>query len=137
MPDFRNWSEQELLRLKRRVDRLFDDLCDEFGLPGICEAREHLDTHTEETPEEIIIRIALPGCTADDIKLDVTERSLHLVWQRHAQLPGGTRTESGERRLALHVPVRPDATEALLSDDILEIRLRKAEPRTRISIETS
>ena len=124
---------REMMSLRDAMDRLFDDafthplsLRDGWSAPAI---------DMFQTDDEIVVKAALPGITADEVQINVTgevltlkgevnqkqemeEKSWHIREQRF---------DSFERAIALPTDVVADKAKADFENGILTITLPKAE----------
>lgn len=122
MPDLKIWSSQEIDRLKRDVNRLFDSLCMDFGLPGTF-CQEELEV--EEDEREIRVRMVLPGLCPDDLKVTVTEYGLEIAGHREIVTSAGRSGQRFTRHLGLPCRVLPGEVKAAYRDGYLRITLPK------------
>jgi HSP20 family protein len=122
MPDLKVWSSRELGRLRRDMDRLFDSLCDDYGLPGpFC--RDVMQV--EEDEREIRVRLALPGLRVEDLDVRVMELGLEISGRREELTPHGRTEQRFTRRMGLPCRVQPDQVRAVYREDTLHITLPK------------
>jgi HSP20 family protein len=74
----------------------------------------------------------LPGVKKEDVKLDLTQRSLSVSAERKLSTDTGERTQSYTRSLTLPADVATENISAKLEDGILTLTLPKAaEARSR------
>lgn len=130
MSNLRVWGRSELDKLKRDVDRHFDSLCLDLGLPRI-PSTGPFELNLSEEDNHFVLTAHLPGCTADDVDVSVTSHRLTIQARQLEQFPGGSRATSMRREVGLPCPVRPDQVEAVFSEDRLTIRLPKCPPARR------
>lgn len=123
MPELKLWGERELSRLKHEMERLFDSLCVDYGLPGTCRRGEEMEV--TETEEMVQVRICVPGMEPGDLKVDVTELGLAISGHRTLQTEGGRARTTFSRKLGLPCRVLPEHVEARLSQGVLTIDLPK------------
>lgn len=122
MPDLKGWSYRELGRLRRDMDRLFDSLCQDYGLPGPkCAERAEI----EEDDQEVRIRLVLPGLRARDLDVRVTELDLEISGRQEKATDQGRTLRGFTRRLGLPCRVQPDQVRAVYRDDVLNVILPK------------
>jgi len=121
MPDFKSWSESRLSRLRRDLDRLFEDLRCDLGLSrgstsGIV---------ISEDDGTLLVTIPMAGTEPDHVGLTVEEHSLTVELVMELSLTGGIRRETTTRTVALPCAVCPDKATAVLERDVLTVRLPK------------
>lgn len=130
-----------LLALPRQLDRWMNEALGDLRLGS----GENLHawfpaTDVSETPEQLIIRLEVPGLARDDIQLSVENNMLTVRGEKRQE----TATEgenfyrceraygSFERSFALPSHVDPEHVKASLEDGVLTIRLpRHEEARAR------
>ncbi|MFW5837540.1 MAG: Hsp20/alpha crystallin family protein [Desulfovibrionaceae bacterium] len=131
MPDLRLWSEQELARMRRDVDRLFENLRQDLGLAGrrcVAPGRAQLI----DEGEALVVRVEIPGCAARNLDVVLHEQELMIAFQRKDRIDHARRVTSGSRRLRLPCRVDVEQAEARLSDGVLKVRAPKLRgPRGR------
>lgn len=124
MPDLKLWGEQELLKLRNDMDRLFDSLCSDLGLPCL-EDRGERSLSLEEDEENIVLRAKLPGFAPQDVQVTVHERGIVIEAATRQQQAGGSSSRSVRRKVELPCMVRPEKASATFHDDILEVVMPK------------
>lgn len=128
----------DLERMQQQLNRLFGELS-----AGGHDGLEKLDfmpsAEMEETDQEILLKFEVPGLTAEDIDISVTEDSITVHGERKSE----SKTEGGgivrsefrygtfERMMRLPALVQNDKTHAEYKDGILKITLPKAEDEKR------
>ena len=124
---------RELLTMHQEMNRLFDGAC------GRSSARSTFafvpTVEIEETPEQFVLRMDLPGVAQKDVKVHVMGDTLTVRGERRqesAEKDGSwLRCErmygTFERSFTLGAPVRADQVKATCKDGVLEIRVPKAE----------
>jgi HSP20 family protein len=142
--DFRNPLE-ELERMRRRVDRLFE------GFAGTPWSEPYAGvfplTNITEGQDKYYVRAELPGVKTEDLDISVTGNSLTVSGER--KIPEENKNaryhrrerEAGKFSRVISIPEAVDSgkVEAHFSDGVLTVVLPKAEaakPR-QISIKTS
>ena len=117
------WGERQLSSMKKDVDKMFESLCVDFGLPpasplgdaGLCLSR---------TQTEIIIHTTVPNLSPEDFAVSITGRHLVITGHSAVQAADGTRiTRSVRRELYLPCPVDKDKATASYEDGVIEIRV--------------
>lgn len=73
------WKNQEIDKLRRDMNRLFDRMWDDFGMPisGRVE-REIPSIDLSETEETLIIRAEVPGINPEDLEISLTDNILTI-----------------------------------------------------------
>ncbi|MBG0777015.1 MAG: Hsp20/alpha crystallin family protein [Desulfovibrionaceae bacterium] len=133
MGDLKNWGQRELTRLRQDVDRLFEALCFDMGVPPVC--REGgAGVHFEEHGGELVVTVPVPGLAAAAIDLTATPTWLAIALTREEEVGGALHRETLRKEFVLPVRVRPDAARAELKDEILTVRLPVVTP-TRLTID--
>jgi HSP20 family protein len=153
MSNLTRWEPvREMVTLREAMDRLFDDaLTHPFNSIGGSLGGSFVPAiDLYQTNDEMVVKAALPGFSADDVQITVTNDVLTLRGESKRQNGDGNgnknptyhlreqRFGSFERSLALPVPVQSDKAKAEFQNGILTITLPKAEavrPRT-ISIKS-
>lgn len=122
MPDLKIWSSREIDRLKRDMNRLFDSLCIDYGLPGtFCQE----EMEVEEDEHEIRVRLAVPGLSPDDLDVRVMDFGLEIEGSREVVTATGRREERFTRHLGLPCRVLPGEVTAAYHEGTLRIVLPK------------
>lgn len=121
MPDLMPWGAMELSKLKDDMDRLFNALCEDFGL-----ARESFpegSVRVTQADGEWVVTCSLPGFSPQDVAVTVTGRVLSITAVRSEGAGGGVVRLA--RELTLPVPV--DKVLAGMEGQVLTVRLSRAE----------
>ncbi len=124
---------QEMLNLRRTVDRLFDNVGTdhEWAQPGMW----GLAVDVVENKDDFVVKASVPGINPDDIDIsyaddtltikgeiksdnEVKENQYHLRERRYG---------SFARSIALPTKIKGDAIEASYQNGVLTMRLPKAE----------
>ncbi|NIP28100.1 MAG: Hsp20/alpha crystallin family protein [Phycisphaerae bacterium] len=137
-------EESPLYPLRRRVNRLFDEFVDEFGLRPFTErgVEFYPSVDITENEREIKVSAELPGLSEDDIDVSLTHNLLTIRGEKKAE-----RKDEGEnyyrlersygafqRSIPLPVEVEADKVEATFKNGVLTITLPKsaeAQQRTK------
>ena len=129
MHDLRLWSSQEIGRMKRDLDRLFDDFATDLGLPAGAPGER---VSVETTPDAYIIRAPMPHVAPADIRITAGPRRLAIEAVMESQAHGRRTRRTLRRQVSLPAPVDPDRTEAVYDQGVLEVTLPRiaATPRT-------
>ncbi len=124
---------RDLLTMHEEMNRLLEGA---FGRPS---ARAGFDfvpvVDIEETPEQFVLSVDLPGVAQKDVKVHVMGDTLTVRGERKqesAEKEGSwLRCErtygTFERSFTLGAPVRADQVKATCKDGVLEVRVPKAE----------
>jgi HSP20 family protein len=117
--------------IHRRTTRLMR----EFALPAAAPGERHTPAvDIEETHDECVIEVDLPGAGAKDVIVEIGDRSLTLRGHRPAREHRGvlrrqTRvTGPLQYTIELPCPVRGDRTTATISRGVLTVHAPKAHP---------
>jgi HSP20 family protein len=124
---------RDLVTMHEEMNRLFDSA---FGRPS---ARAAFDfapvVDIEETPEQFVLSVDLPGVAQKDVKVHVMGDTLTIRGERRQERSekdgNWLRCErtcgTFERSFTLGAPVRADQVKATCKDGVLEVRVPKAE----------
>lgn len=90
-----------------------------------------------DSGEHFVLRMDLPGLTADDVAIEVTDRTLAISGERKAETESGAEgyyrieraTGTFARSLTLPEGVDAEAIEARFDNGVLELRIPKPEER--------
>jgi len=126
----------ELMSLRQAMDRLFDDsfvrpsrilsTLDGAGAPA-------LDVY--QTPNEMVVKAALPGLKPEDVSIDITGETLIIKGESKAEqevkredyLYQERRYGAFSRSVVLPSGLKPDKAEATMEDGVLTLTIPKAE----------
>jgi HSP20 family protein len=124
---------RDLLTMHQEMNRLFDGAC---GRPNARSTFAFVPTvEIEETPEQFVLRMDLPGVAQKDVKVHVMGDTLTIRGERRQE---GSEKEGNwlrcertygtfERSFTLGAPVRADQVKATSKDGVLEVCVPKAE----------
>jgi HSP20 family protein len=126
----------ELMSLRQAMDRLFED---SFVRPSrflstVGEiAAPALDVY--QTPNEVIVKAALPGLKPEEMSIDITGESLTIRGECKAEqkikkedyIYQERRYGAFSRTIALPNGLKPDKAEATMEDGVLTLTIPKAE----------
>ncbi len=125
----------ELRRLEKEIDRLFSEFTSlerfEERPTGFTPA---IDLY--ETPENLVLKVELPGFKPEDVDISVTEDQVILQGEtKEEEEVKGENVYRRERRygriyrrIDLPKSIIPDKTEALYKNGVLTLTLPKAKP---------
>ncbi|MGE4552281.1 MAG: Hsp20/alpha crystallin family protein [Desulfovibrionaceae bacterium] len=122
MADLKLWGESRLAELRRDMDRLFDDICQDLGLnaaPAPC-------WELREEPEGYLASLEAPGLDPAGMLLDVTETGLTLSGRVAERRGGMCCVRRFRQRLILPGPVLPALARVSFEGDRLLVRLPRA-----------
>jgi len=128
MDDLKRWSRNEIGRMRRDMDRLFDELCADFDLP-VTTCRMTGDLQLCDEGRSLVARLALAGMNPDAVRVTVEDR--RLVIQTGSSQAANGRRESRAFRKEIRLPcsIDPDGARLGFADGVLEIRLPKCNRR--------
>jgi HSP20 family protein len=124
---------RDLLTMHQEMNRLFDGAC---GRPQARATFAFVPTvEIEETPEQFVLRMDLPGVAQKDVKVHVMGDTLTIRGERKQE---GAEKEGNwlrcertygtfERSFTLGAPVRADLVRATSKDGVLEVSVPRAE----------
>jgi HSP20 family protein len=124
---------RDLLTMHEEMNRLFEGA---FGRPSARAAFDFVPVvDIEETPEQFVLSVDLPGVTQKDVKVHVMGDTLTVRGERKQESTekdgNWLRCErmygTFERTFTLGAPVRADQVKATCKDGVLEVRVPKAE----------
>ncbi|MGE5321348.1 MAG: Hsp20 family protein [Actinomycetota bacterium] len=135
-------------RIEKRAYELFEgrgreegrDLDDWFKAES--ELFKPVPLETEEDEKQLTIRAKVPGFHAEELEINLEPSVLTIKGAQRKEMEkkekGAVYTKTREqeifRRVALPVGVLPDAAEANLKDDVLEITVPKAAEAKKIRV---
>jgi HSP20 family protein len=122
MADLKLWGETQISKMKRDMDRRFEALCADFGLPPARPFGEAGLTVDEEG-DGLVVRVAAPGLDPQDIGVAVARRRVTITARRVTRTEGGLRAESFRKELYLPCAVAARDVAAQYRDGIIEIRI--------------
>ncbi|WP_421902805.1 Hsp20/alpha crystallin family protein [Maridesulfovibrio sp.] len=137
MPNLTSWGSRELERLKTDMDRLFNSLCHDYGIPSVCGIIDCTpQTSMREDGESLEVSTTMPGFQAEDLEVKVTETSMTISGEKNVTFEGGRQTNHFKKTVPLPCRVDPDNVSATFKDGILRIVLHKCviKPQKVISI---
>ena len=79
MPGLVIWKNQEVEKLRRDVDRMFERLWGEFGLSPLRRAVEGFPSIVlTETEDTLVIKSEIPDIDPKDLEINLAERTLNI-----------------------------------------------------------
>lgn len=124
MPDLKRWSKDEISRMRREMDRLFDDLCTDFDLP-VMACRIAGDLDLSEEGDTLVARLELGNIDPDDVAVSVLDRLLTISTKTFCFQEGQRKIHTIRKEIKLPCIIRPKDVVADFHDGILEVRLPK------------
>ena len=138
MPDLIVWKDREIDKIKQTMDRLCNQLIDDFCLPRFpLEIEEWPRINLSETEEMLVLEVDAPGVHPEAFDISVTEDALTIKGEaeeeasdrieggRHVQRRRGTFS----RTLQLPCRIRPERVEARsIEKGLLRITMPKCKP---------
>ncbi len=124
----------EFERLRRRMDRLFDEWMPSTWKAGRTMGVFPLVNLTEDR-ESYILRAEIPGVKSEDLDIQATAKSVSISGERHIlqeedKVSYHRREREGgrfSRAVALSGEIDPDGVDAKLEHGVLTLRLPKTE----------
>ena len=144
MSELEIWRSNQIERIKKDMDRIFDRVWGEIGfsiIPRSAREFPHLDL--TETDDKLIIKADIPGIDPEDIDISVSDDSIILKGEIRQEsvnkMENFHRTErmygSFSRTVRLPCRVQVDDVKAEYSRGILEISMPKCPgKRKKVSI---
>jgi HSP20 family protein len=123
---------EELLSLRREMDRLFDEL---FERRPARREEFHPLTDIKETENEFIVKMELPGIKPEDVEITLKGDTLTIRGEKkeeeRTEKENFLRVERSygafQRSFTLGTAVKADEVKATYKDGVLEVRVPKAE----------
>ncbi len=137
MPNLTSWGSREIEKLKNDMDRLFDSLCLDYGIPSVCGIIDCTPrTEMREHEGSLIVRTVMPGFQAEDLGVSVTETTMTISGDKKVTFQGGKKNDHFKKTIPLPCKVDPENVRATFKDGILEIILLKCiiKPQRKINI---
>jgi len=128
MADLKRWSRGEITRMRREMDRLFDELCSDFDLP-VMVCRMAGDLRLREEDDILIVQLELGNMNPDSVNVSVREKRLVISAESARETPSRRQSQTFRKELRLPCAVDPDGVQAAFNDGVLEVRLPKCSNR--------
>jgi len=122
MPDLKLWSQSELEKLKRNVDRLFDDLCSDFELPAISD-RVAGDLVFSRRQGVFVARMEIPDVTPDDVVVTIHDGRMIISGETEYEDEHRKERRLFKREVLLPCRVEASDVRAFYENGVLEIQL--------------
>lgn len=130
---------RDFISLRDEIDSLFDRFFARERFTSPLERSWTPSVDIYETKKEVVVRAELPGLSAKDVDITLTENTLTIKGEKKAsdEVKGENfyRVESAygafQRTIPLPVPVRNEKVKASFKDGVLEIRLPKVEEKAK------
>lgn len=136
---------QELEEMRRRMDRLFEDVFDRHPF-GMLSSGVFPSINMSQDDANIYVRAELPGLKPEDLEISMERNTLDIRGERKAEDAQGVSYHRRERQggrfhkaVGLPYEVNPEGVTSELKNGILTIVLPKAESAKpkRIEVKTS
>ena len=128
MADLKRWSRDEITRMRREMDRLFDELCSDFDLP-VMVCRMAGDLCLREEDDILVVRLELGNMNPDNVNVSVRERRLVISAESARETPSQRQSQTFRKELRLPCAIDPSGVKAEFKDGVLEVRLPKCTDR--------
>ena len=134
------WKNQEIKRVRKDIDRLFDRFCTCFGVPeAMIKKEEAFSMGLSETADALTLTAQLPGMKREDIQVTVTENAVTIRGETASETVEegaghhriSSRSNLFSRTISLPARVNVDHIEAIYKDDVLNILMPKRDPGDR------
>jgi len=134
MPGLIIWKNQEINKLRRDMDRLFDRLWNDFGMPHFTRPPRDIPfIDLSETEEDLILKAEIPGLNPEDLDIYITDDILTIKGEMKQELVKEgenyhrmeRRYESFSRSIQLPCRVMIEDVEATYREGILTIIMPK------------
>jgi HSP20 family protein len=130
---------RDFISLRDEIDSLFDRFFSRERFISPLERSWTPSVDVYETKKEVVVRAELPGLTAKDVDITLTENTLTIKGEKRVsdEVKGENyyRVESAygafQRTIPLPVPVKNEKVKAAFKDGVLEIRLPKLEEKAK------
>jgi HSP20 family protein len=139
MSELRLWKDEEMIKLRRDIDRLFDRCWSEFGVCRFLgEVSEGFSIQLIATEESIIFRAELKGVSPENLDVSITndtfltikgEKSVATAEEGGYYHSVKRRFRSFSRTFRLPCRVRVGETKATYKEGILKVVMPKWEPQ--------
>jgi HSP20 family protein len=139
MPGLIVWKDQHISRLKKDIDRMFDRMFGEFGLPAaprIMRGAPFIDM--SETKDDLILKAEIPGVNPEDLEIVIANNTITISGDTKQEIVReGDKYHRTERRygsfsrtVQLPCRVEIDKVKATYESGVLKIVMPKCAPET-------
>ena len=128
MDDLKRWTRNEIGRMRRDMDRLFDELCADFDLP-VMMCRMTGDLELRDEAGVLVARLELGAMNPDSVQVSVEDRRLIIQADTAVAANGRHQTHACRKEIRLPCPIDPEGARIGFADGVLEIRLPKSKRR--------
>ena len=134
MPGLIIWKNQQVDRLRKDMDRMFDRLWGEFGLSSFPRAvRDFPEIDLTETEDRLILKAKIPGMKPDDIQINISEDTLSIrgsvnqdsVRNNKGMVQTEQRHRSFSKQFRLPCPIIVDEVKATYKEEVLNVIMPK------------
>jgi HSP20 family protein len=131
------WKNQEISKLKRDMQRLFNRFWYGFGVQMFPEEAGGISPiDLSETEDTLTIKAVFPGIKPEDMDISVTGDTLFIQGETREETVEGSadyqrvqrRSGSFSRTIALPCRIKVDEIKAVYKEGILKITMPKCEP---------
>lgn len=138
MPGLIIWKNQQVDKLRKDVDRMFDRMWGEFGLAAFPRTvRDFPTIELAEAEDSLVVKAKIPDIDPEDIDIEITENKIRIKGEKKQSLVRGEegfRTtgqsyRSFSRTLQLPSRVVVEEVRAVYKDGVLNILLPKYKPK--------
>lgn len=131
------WKNQEISKMRKDMQRLFNRFWYGFGVPMFSEEAGGIHSiDLSETKNTLTIKAAFPGINPEDMDISVTEDTLFIRGERREETVEESadyqrvekRSGSFSRTISLPCRIKVDEIKAVYKEGILKITMPKCEP---------
>ncbi|MBW2133191.1 MAG: Hsp20/alpha crystallin family protein [Deltaproteobacteria bacterium] len=141
MHDLTAWKENEINRLRKDLDAIFQRCCRDFGISLFTEG-PGMQVHLTETDTELILTAEMSGIRPEDIEISASEDSIVIegtcrsenVTEGEGYRKVETQSSAIRRRIALPVRIRVEEIQAEYENQRLKIVIPKCDLSKKRSI---
>jgi HSP20 family protein len=125
------WMNQELSKLRKDLDVLYDKMCQDYGMPTLISGGG-VPIEMRESEKEIQIKATLPNLNPEDLELSLTDDVLTIEGRstKKTEHEQGSveRTGHFKSSMRLRCKVEVEQIKATFKEGSLEITLPKCVP---------
>ncbi|MGD8541906.1 MAG: Hsp20/alpha crystallin family protein [Desulfobacteraceae bacterium] len=137
MTELTSWKKREIDQLRKEMDRVFQRVCADFGVPAVPSQSFGLSSlELRENESAVVLRARLVGIKPNELDISISGNTLTIrgasqsesgsQGESHYQVEKQTRSFS--RSLSLPAPVVPEEIRATCREQTLEIVMPKRTP---------